>query len=265
DNIVDGFVEGNIPSPFARPGFGRNSNPFQPGVQEVDENGFEFALPSLFEFPDKFLLTLEAQITSNNAKILTDPTLVIQEGQEASVRLVQEVLTSVRTDIDTDGGATTRTITPVIEEAGLVLTVNVERIDDNGFITLSTAPSITAPSGTQDFNSDNAQNTITFLSRRELSSGLVRLRDGQTLILSGIIQDTDRTTVSKVPILGDIPLLGALFRSTDKQNQRTEVIILVTPQIMDDTDRNGGYGYSYTPGRDARQMLNRGGFQSPGN
>ncbi|NEO09525.1 AMIN domain-containing protein, partial [Moorena sp. SIO3I8] len=42
DNIVDGFVEGNIPSPFARPGFGRNSNPFQPGVQEVDENGFEF-------------------------------------------------------------------------------------------------------------------------------------------------------------------------------------------------------------------------------
>ncbi|NET81928.1 MAG: AMIN domain-containing protein [Moorea sp. SIO1F2] len=270
DNLIEGFNESaGTPAVFARPGFGRNNNPFQPGLAEVDvqDDGvdFGFALPSLFEFPDKFLLTLQAQITSNNAKILTDPTLVIQEGQEASVRLVQEVLTSVRTDIDTDGGATTRTITPVIEEAGLVLTVNVERIDDNGFITLSTAPSITAPSGTQDFNSDNAQNTITFLSRRELSSGLVRLRDGQTLILSGIIQDTDRTTVSKVPILGDIPLLGALFRSTDKQNQRTEVIILVTPQIMDDTDRNGGYGYSYTPGRDARQMLNRGGFQSPGN
>ncbi|NEP49804.1 MAG: AMIN domain-containing protein [Moorea sp. SIO3C2] len=265
DNIVDGFVEGNIPSPFARPGFGRNSNPFQPGVQEVNENEFTFALPSLFEFPDKFLLTLDAQIQSSNAKILTDPTLVIQEGQEASVKLVQQVLTSVTTDIDLDGGVATRTITPVIEEAGLTLTVNVDRIDDNGFITLSTSPVITAPSGTQEFNSDNAQNEITFLSRRELSSGLVRLRDGQTLILSGIIQDTDRTTVSKVPILGDIPLLGALFRSTNKDNERSEVIILVTPQIMDDTDRNGGYGYSYTPGRDARQMLNRGGFQSPGN
>ncbi|NEO73480.1 AMIN domain-containing protein [Moorena sp. SIO3H5] len=264
DNIVDGFVEGNIPSPFARPGFGRNSNPFQPGVSNVDDE-FTFQLPSLFEFPDKFLLTLDAQIQSSNAKILTDPTLVIQEGQEASVKLVQEVLTSVTTDIDLDGGVATRTITPVIEEAGLTLTVNVDRIDDNGFITLSTSPVITAPSGTQEFNSDNAQNEITFLSRRELSSGLVRLRDGQTLILSGIIQDTDRTTVSKVPILGDIPLLGALFRSTNKQNQRSEVIILVTPQIMDDTDRNGGYGYSYTPGRDARQMLNRGGFQSPGN
>ncbi|NEO66278.1 MAG: type II and III secretion system protein, partial [Moorea sp. SIO4G2] len=177
----------------------------------------------------------------------------------------QQVLTSVRTDIDTDGGATTRTITPVIEDAGLTLTVDVERIDDNGFISLSTAPVISAPSGTQVFESDNAENTITFLSRRELNSGLIRLRDGQTLILSGIIQDTDRTTVSKVPVLGDIPLLGALFRRTRKENERREVIILLTPQILDDTDRNGGYGYSYTPGRDARQMLNRGGFQSPGN
>ncbi|EGJ29722.1 MULTISPECIES: type IV pilus secretin family protein [Moorena] len=270
DNVIEGFNEtAGTPSLFARPGFGRNNNPFQPGVTDVqrqdDGNEFEFSLPSLFEYPDKFLLTLQAQITSSNAKILTDPTLVIQEGQEASVKLVQEVLTSVTTDIDLDGGVATRTITPVIEEAGLTLTVNVDRIDDNGFITLSTSPVITAPSGTQEFNSDNAQNEITFLSRRELSSGLVRLRDGQTLILSGIIQDTDRTTVSKVPILGDIPLLGALFRSTNKQNQRSEVIILVTPQIMDDTDRNGGYGYSYTPGRDARQMLNRGGFQSPGN
>lgn len=270
DNVIEGFSEtAGTPSLFARPGFGRNNNPFQPGVTDVDPQDdrteFEFALPSLFEFPDKFLLTLEAQITSNNAKILTDPTLVIQEGQEASVRLVQEVLTSVRTDIDLDGGVATRTITPVIQDAGLTLTVNVERIDDNGFITLSTAPSVTSPSGTQVFESDSAENEITFLSRRELSSGLVRLRDGQTLILSGIIQDTDRTTVSKVPILGDIPLLGALFRSTNKDNERSEVIILVTPQILDDTDRNGGYGYSYTPGRDARQILNRGGFQSPGN
>ncbi|NEO15144.1 MAG: AMIN domain-containing protein [Moorea sp. SIO3F7] len=270
DNVIEGFNESAGRSAlFARPGFGRNNNPFQPGVTDVDvqDDGieFEYSLPSLFQYPDKFLLTLQAQITSNNAKILTDPTLVIQEGQEASVELVQQVLTSVRTDIDTDGGATTRTITPVIQDAGLVLTVNVERIDDNGFITLSTAPSITAPSGTQVFNSDNAENTITFLSRRELNSGLIRLRDNQTLILSGIIQDTDRTTVRKVPVLGDIPLLGALFRSTDKTNERREVIILLTPQILDDTDRNGGYGYSYTPGRDARQMLNRGGFQSPGN
>ncbi|WP_424101030.1 AMIN domain-containing protein [Moorena producens] len=270
DNVIEGFNESAGRSAlFARPGFGRNNNPFQPGVTDVDvqDDGieFEYSLPSLFQYPDKFLLNLQAQITSNNAKILTDPTLVIQEGQEASVELVQQVLTSVRTDIDTDGGATTRTITPVIQDAGLVLTVNVERIDDNGFITLSTAPSITAPSGTQVFNSDNAENTITFLSRRELNSGLIRLRDSQTLILSGIIQDTDRTTVSKVPVLGDIPLLGALFRRTSKTNERREVIILLTPQILDDTDRNGGYGYSYTPGRDARQMLNRGGFQSPGN
>jgi type IV pilus assembly protein PilQ len=90
-----------------------------------------------------------------------------------------------------------------------------------------------------------------------LSSGTIRLRDGQTLILSGIIQDTDRADVRKVPLLGDIPLLGALFRSTSKINNRNEVIVLLTPQILDDSDRST-FGYNYTPGPDARQILERG-------
>ncbi|MBA2748459.1 MAG: hypothetical protein H0U45_06895, partial [Tatlockia sp.] len=61
----------------------------------------------------------------------------------------------------------------------------------------------------------------------------------------------------KVPILGDIPLLGALFRSTNRQNQRQEVIVLLTPQILDDSERSSaGFG-NYNPGADARQLLER--------
>jgi type IV pilus assembly protein PilQ len=89
---------------------------------------------------------------------------------------------------------------------------------------------------------------------------LIRLRDGQTLILSGIIQDQDRTTVSKLPILGDIPLLGALFRKTNRQNERREVIVLLTPQIMDDSERSS-YGYNYTPSPQIRQVLERRGVR----
>jgi type IV pilus assembly protein PilQ len=57
-----------------------------------------------------------------------------------------------------------------------------------------------------------------------------------------------------VPLLGDIPLLGALFRSTNRSKERKEVIVMVTPQVMSDNDRST-FGYGYTPGADVQRML----------
>ena len=126
-----------------------------------------------------------------------------------------------------------------------------------------------APQSSQNINLGGGnQQTIFLVSERSLNSGLIRLRDNQTLILSGIIQDTDRTTVTKVPILGDLPIIGSLFRSTNKSNQRQEVIVLLTPQILDDSERSSSMGYNYTPSPDVRQLLerNQGGVnRSPGN
>ena len=219
------------------------------------------ALPSLFRYPDKFLALLESQITSGNAKILTDPTLMVQEGQQATVKLAQNIVESVQTDIDGETG--TRTITPVIAEAGVVLTVNVEQIDDNGFVSLSVSPTVSSIGATQNFDSGGgAVNLLNLLSKRELSSGLVRMRDGQTLILSGIIQDQERTTVSKVPILGDIPLLGSLFRSSDKANERAEVIVLLTPEVVDE---DAGMGNNFNPSQESREILRNQGVAVPKN
>ena len=232
-----------------------------PGRSPVDSNLIAPPIKNVLD-PKKFLASLTAQVTSGNAKILTDPTLVVQEGQEATVKLVQNIVESVETDIDSESGV--RTITPVIGEAGLTLNVNIEQIDDNGFVSLSVNPKVTSVGASQDFDSGaGAVNTLNLLSNRELNSGLLRLRDGQTLILSGIIQDGERTTVSKVPILGDIPLLGSLFRSNSKTNERAEVIVLLTPQVIDE---QSGFGYNYRPGKEAREMLRKRGFeQSPGN
>ncbi len=250
----------NTISPFARPNFGTSDNPFRPGVSDIDvtEQGiqYEYTLPSLFQFPKKFLAQLEAQITSGNAKILTDPTLMVQEGQQATVKLAQNIIESVKTEIDSESGF--RTITPVIAEAGVVLTVNVERIDDNGFVSMSVSPTVSSIGASQNFDSGGgAVNLLNLLSKRELSSGLVRLRDGQTLILSGIIQDQERTTISKVPLLGDIPLLGSLFRSTDKTNERAEVIVLLTPEIVEE---DAGLASNFTPSKESREVLQREGF-----
>jgi type IV pilus assembly protein PilQ len=213
-----------------------------------------FGLPTLFQFPKRLLSALQAQVTSGNAKILTDPTLVVQEGQTATVNLTQEVFGGFRLQTQTDPttNLTTQVQEPIIKRAGLTLPINVQKIDDNGFITLTVNPVVSAIGGSQN----TPQGQITLVQERQLQSGQIRLRDGQTLILSGIIQESDRTTVSKVPILGDIPILGALFRSTNRVNQRQEVIVLLTPQIMDDS-QGSSFGYSYTPGRETRQILQR--------
>lgn len=211
-----------------------------------------------FNFTRGFLLQLQAAVTSGNAKLLTDPSLVVQEGQTATVNLTQEVVTNLTQQTTATANSTQTTLTVEKARAGLILGVKVDRIDDNGFVALSVAPSISQPSDTISVNTPGVTggNEITLLSERRLESGQVRLRDGQTLVLSGIIQESDRTSVTKVPILGDIPLLGALFRRTNRENERREVIVLVTPRILDDSDRST-FGYTYTPGPDVQRIINQ--------
>jgi len=251
-------------TPYSRPSFGRTVNPFQPGLSDINidpETGiieYEYEPPTLFQYPQKFLMTLQASIQTGNAKILTDPSLVVQEGQQATVKLTSKVLESVETSVDPLSGV--RTTVPVLADAGLTLAVNIDQVDDNGFISLSVSPTIASPGTPIQFDSGGLTiNTLTPLTRRELTSGLVRLRDGQSLILSGIIQETQQSSENKVPILGDIPILGALFRSRNNQNSRSEVIILLTPKIIEDA-ATSTLGINYQPGQDAAEMLQRQGF-----
>lgn len=231
--------------------FGASPTSLIPGASIIPGlNTTGIGAPSQIQpFSQTFFAALQAQIAQNNAKILTDPTLLIQEGEVATVQLTADVVTNIEvTPATTEGQAPSTTVET--SPAGLLLSVNVERIDDNGFITLSANPDLSAPAGAFTLTTPgpvgqgNAVNTITLLSRRRVTTGRVRLRDGQPLVLSGVIQDTDRVNVSKVPILGDIPILGTLFRATNKVNQRNEVIVLLTPQIINETDMST---FNYTP------------------
>lgn len=211
--------------------------------------------PGIISVPTNFLLQLQAQVINGNAKILTDPTLVVQEGQTANVNLTQEVVTNVTSQVST---STPPVVTTTIEKdsAGLELALEVARIDDNGFVTLTVAPRVTSIGGTQSVNAGagSAANTIALLNVRELSSGAIRLRDGQSLILTGIIQEQERVSVSKIPILGDLPIIGALFRSTENNTQRNEVVVILTPQILDDSDQSV-FGYRYSPSEEVQRIL----------
>jgi type IV pilus assembly protein PilQ len=217
--------------------------------QIVKPGTVTYGLPTAFQFPTKFLSTLQAQIISGNGKILTDPTLVVQEGQKSTVNLTQEVFSGFKINTVAGTGATTSTREPILKQAGLIVDLTVNRIDDNGFLSVSVSPTVSSIGSTVT----TADGDIALLQSRTLNSGEIRLRDGQTLILSGIIQESDRTSVSKVPILGDIPILGALFRSTNKSNTRQEVVVLLTPQILND----GRGQVNYTPGADARMIIGK--------
>jgi type IV pilus assembly protein PilQ len=208
-----------------------------------------YSLPSNIQYPTKFLSTLQAQIIRGNGKILTDPTLVVQEGQKSTVKLTQQIFGGFKINSVAGTGATTSTREPIINESGLTLDILVNRIDDNGFVSVGVSPTVSAVGNTVN----TADGPISLLNSRTMNSGEIRLRDGQTLILSGIIQESDRSSVSKVPILGDIPILGALFRSTNKSTERQEVVVLLTPQILDDNKTQ----VNYTPGVDARMMIGK--------
>lgn len=286
---ADGTINTVPRGPFSFPGASINlTNPLQPGITSFTQPTDNIitvtpgtggapptvsvsqgtnatitqGLPSVFQFPKRLLAALQASVVSGNAKILTDPTIVVQEGQTATVNLTQEVFGGIRiaTQTDPTTNLTTQSREPIIKNAGLILQINVQRIDDNGFITLTANPIVSSIGG----QANTSDGTITLVQQRQLQSGQIRLRDGQTLILSGIIQESDRTSVTKVPILGDIPILGALFRQTNRDKQRNEVIVLLTPQILDDS-QNASFGYNYTPGRDARQLLRQSGAPTGNN
>ena len=203
---------------------------------------------------DSFYSYLNAVIVSSSAKTLAQPTLLVQEGENAKVEAGESVITG-RTTSETSNGTTEFTFTR--ENAGLVLGLKVSKIDDNGFVTMEVNPQVSVPVGAGNQGGVPIYN----LSGRKLESGSIRLRDRQTLILTGVIQQSDRQQVQKWPFLGDLPLIGQLFRGSSSTRQKTELVIVVTPTILDD-ENGASYGYGFRPGTPAGRKLLQPGFDS---
>ena len=199
-----------------------------------------------------FVNWLEAKITNNNAKILASPTLILGENpnilssgsatagddltsatigrpfkNEGFIKVGETVITGF-TQVADEG-----VVTCTAEEgtAGITFGAKVDKIDDNGFVTFALSPSISSVTRSVEISGCGIQNT---LSVRKLDTGSIRVKNGDTLVLTGVLQDSDTVTTSKVPILGDIPVLGSLFRSNATQKRKSELVILVTPKILKD-------------------------------
>jgi len=240
----------------------------------------------------QFIDYLRAQIVSSSTKLLASPTLILSENSEA---IAGGAEVAAATSAGGAGGASSAlsaasigrpranesfvtvgtnevtaytsnqatgsntggviTCTPSFGVAGLTLGARASKIDDNGFVTFTLSPAISAVTSTQTVNGCGS---IKILSVRRLDTGTVRVRDGQTLILTGVISDQDIATVTKWPILGDIPLVGQFFRTSGRTRSKRELVIMVSPKVIND-ESGGVYGYGYQPASmPARQWLGQG-------
>jgi pilus assembly protein CpaC len=161
--------------------------------------------------------------TEGLARVLAEPRLVAISGQEASFLAGGEFPIPVP---DEDG------ITIEFREFGVSLTFTPIVMSD-GKISLRVAPSVSDIVSTSTIPAaiTGASFNVPNLTTRKLET-TVQLHDGQTLALAGLLQDSLRESVTKIPGLGDLPILGALFRSTNYTQEKTDLLIAVTPHLV---------------------------------
>jgi general secretion pathway protein D len=150
-----------------------------------------------------------------------------QNNQEAIINVGQEVPYLESTQETATGGVLT---SYDFRDVGVILTVT-PRINKSGTISLDVNQQINS---LIEFTLFNAP----VIAKREAAT-FVTVKDGQTMIIGGIIKDDKTETVHKTPILGDIPFVGRLFQRKDNRAEKTELMVFITPHVVyDDEDAN---------------------------
>ncbi len=170
---------------------------------------------------DQYEITLQMLESSTNTNILSNPRIVVIDNQEANI-LVGSSEPYLVTYIDSE--SKTQTEETKFIDVGIKLNVT-PKISNNGFITLKIHPEVSSARRVAEVNNSLAVDTTQ-------ADTTVVVKDGKTIVLGGLIKDSESDSVSKVPVLGDIPLLGVFFRSKAKTNTKREIVVFITPHIL---------------------------------
>jgi pilus assembly protein CpaC len=164
--------------------------------------------------------TLQALVTKGLAKVLAEPNLLVKSGEEGSFLAGSRIPYAV---VATSGGIASSTI--VYESVGIKLKFK-PAVLENGLINLKIDPAeVSSITGTM------AVNGYPIIDTREVRTS-VELKDGESLVLAGLLQEDQINTLSKIPLLGDIPYLGALFRTIQNDMKEKELVFFITPKIV---------------------------------
>ena len=195
---------------------------------------FQFGVSS-----QDFTALLDAMAQQGQINILSSPKISTLNNQKAVIKVGRDEVffePIYKQDVNPSTGLPTGTqsltsVLPKTVTVGIVLDVTPQ-ISPDGYITMNIHPSITELVRVQEFRvKGDLYATAPVIDIRETDT-VVRAKDGQTIIIAGMMQDKKKESKTKVPFLGDIPFLGNLFSKTEEEKQKTELVILLTPTIL---------------------------------
>lgn len=175
----------------------------------------------LGETLELMLMSLEKNTRVN---ILSTPRILTLDNHEAIINIGQEVPYLESTQETSTGGVLT---SYDFRDVGVILTV-MPRINKSETVTMDVNQQINS---LIEFTLFNAP----VIAKREASAS-VTVKDGQTMIIGGIIEDNKTETIHKVPILGSIPFIGRLFQREESKTEKTELMVFITPHIIRDPE-----------------------------
>lgn len=164
---------------------------------------------------------LRALEQKGRARILSNPSVTTLDGRQTSLHTGQTIYYQVAIAAATTGGIITDTRTI---DVGVLLSVN-PRVNENNEITMTISPTISSLVGT------TAAQLPVVATRTVITT--VRIKSGETAVLAGLVTDQEQVTIKKVPFLGNLPIAGELFKHVEKRPQHSEIMVFVTPTIVE--------------------------------
>ncbi|MBV8581325.1 MAG: hypothetical protein JOZ86_11935 [Candidatus Eremiobacteraeota bacterium] len=197
-------------------------------IVEVDESvakslGLSFSSPVVTSTSplttSSVALTLNLLIRQGKGRVLADPRITTISGRTATIRAGDNIAI-----LTTTGGGTGTVATTQLQTFQTGVTLDITPVVNAGnFITVALHPTVNSLAG--------VANGIPQIATRDTQT-TVAMHEDETLVIGGLIQDTTTRTTTKIPLLGDLPLLGRVFRNEELDGQRNELIITVTPHVV---------------------------------
>jgi MSHA biogenesis protein MshL len=200
--------------------------------------GQKLAAPSRGEFQFGVTSTDFASVLSvlnkqGEINVLSGPKLATLNNQTALIRSATDEVFFERRVIETFVNGTPRVtteVTPRTVTVGVVLAVTPQ-VGGNGDVVLHIRPTVTERTGVAEFREGQTVFTAPILDVRE-ADVVVRAREGQIVVIGGLMQEKRTDDENKVPLLGDMPGVGRLFRSTTQERRKTELVVLLSPTVL---------------------------------
>jgi general secretion pathway protein D len=195
-------------------------------VSLLNTRGFVAGVGNLVDGEDNFAALLSVLKDDSNSNILSTPSAVVMDNEEASLLVGQEIPITTGESLGSNNLTPFRTTAR--EEIGIKLEVKPQ-INESDSVALFIRQEVSSIAGSQLPNS-----TDLITNKREIET-TVLADNGEILVLGGLISEDIQESVNKVPILGDLPLIGALFRSSAKSVEERNLMIFLRPTILRDS------------------------------